>query len=119
MIVNKIVINRLASAKSFLQTVPETDSILAQFPAKAHRLPLVVREKVDQADVDVLDQSAGLLHAIGCVLQRSGAGIAAGAHGEVGAGIDSRTSRHADALGVVFQVFMSFLILGAMKEDVF
>jgi len=118
MILNKIVIDRFAAAKSFFESVPKTDLILTQFPAKTDRLPLIAREKIDQSDVDVLDQGASLLHPIGRVFQGSGAGIAAGTKSQMRSGIDPRSSCHADALSIILDVLVSFLILGFIEENV-
>ena len=55
----ELVVDGLAAAKSFFGAVPETDAVLAELPAQAHFAALIEAQKIDQADVQVLDQRAG------------------------------------------------------------
>src|SRR5271163_4505415 len=117
MILNKIVIDRLAPAKSLFETVPETNLIFAEFPTEAHGLSLIARQKINQSSIDVLDHRAGLIHPIGSVLQRRRAGISSSPESKMRPGIDPRSSGHTNALRVVLDSIVSLLILGAMKQN--
>jgi|HubBroStandDraft_6_1064221.scaffolds.fasta_scaffold111511_3 hypothetical protein len=118
MILNKIVVDRLAPAKSLFETVPETNLIFAEFPTQAHGLALISREKIDQSSIDVFDQRARLLYAIGSVLQRRGTGISSSPQSKMRTRIDPRSTGHANALGVIFDSIVSVLIFRAMKQNV-
>src|SRR5579863_7202041 len=114
----KIVVNRLAPAKSFLGAVPETDAILPEFPAQTHFLPAIEGKKIDQPDVEILDLCADVLDAIQCVLERGGAGVAAGACGQISAAIDASPPGHADVFDAAVELIIGLLKLNAVKECV-
>ena len=55
MLLQKFFVDQFSAAKAFLGTVPESNAILAEFPAQAHFPALVERQEIDQADVEVFD----------------------------------------------------------------
>src|SRR5260370_40111091 len=58
----KLVIDRLASLKAFLQAMPELDVLLAQLPAQANVASPILRQAIAQSSLQVLNARAGLLH---------------------------------------------------------
>jgi hypothetical protein len=62
MMLAKFRINRLAAGKPFLGSVPKADARLAQLPAEVHFVAAEQRGEIDQPDVQIFDQTTGLLN---------------------------------------------------------
>ncbi len=58
----EIPIDWFATAKAVLHPMPEADPRLAKFPAQAHVAVVKSGQKIDQADIQVLDLGSQSLH---------------------------------------------------------
>ena len=62
MVVKEILVDGLATAEAFIDTVPEDDAGFAEFPAEVDFDSAERRGEIDEADLDILDEAAGFLH---------------------------------------------------------
>ena len=97
-VIEKVLIDRLASAETLIDAVPVVDPRLSQFPAEVHFGSAEQSRKVHQADIQILDQAADLLHAFDRIAQscRSFFAPGLGFHGAIA--IDHDAAEHHDAL---------------------
>lgn len=114
----EIVIDGFASAKAFFDAVPEADAILAELPAQAHLTAAVEGEKIDEADVQVLDHRAGELNPVEGVLKSGGAGVAARAERQIRGAVDAGAAGSADVIDARIEPGVGALIFGFMKDGV-
>src|SRR5579863_4603483 len=98
MVFQELIVNRLAPREAFVDPVPESDAFFAQLPAQTHLAPLIAREEIDQANVQILDEDAHLFELLKDLPQSASAGIPAGARRQDRPGVYTRAARHADAL---------------------
>lgn len=118
MVTQKFVVDGFAAAKTFLSAVPEADAILAELPAEAYFASVIETQKIDEADVQVLDQGAGLLDLIEGFFERGDAGVAAGAEGEIRSTVDASAAGRADMLQGAGELVVGFPVLGLVEEGV-
>lgn len=113
----KIVVDGLPAFKTFIGSVPETDAVLSEFPAKAHFAALIKRQKIDEADVQVLDQGAGFFDLFERIFERDVAVVAAGTKSENRSAIDVGAAGDANAGQGLFEFLMRFLIFGLVEDS--
>jgi len=118
MVAKKIVVDGFAAAKALFCAVPEADAILAELPAQAYFAAVIKTQKIDEADVQVLDQGAGLLHLIHGFFERGGAGVAAGSEGEIRSTVDAGSAGSSDMLHGTGEFVLGFPILCLVEQGV-
>lgn len=123
MLSQEMFIDGLAAFKSFFGSMPEADAGFAEFPAETDFAALIKTEKIDEADVEILDEGAGFFGFGEGVFEGGGARIAAGTEGEDGATVDAGSAGDADfreglvEFVVGFGVF-GFVMHGEVKKTV-
>src|SRR5580700_8641027 len=71
MMLQKTRVDELAAAETLGDAVPETDTRLAQSPAQINFLALEQSRKVDEPDVQILNQTTELLHLLDGLLEQA------------------------------------------------
>jgi len=61
MVLQKFLIDRLATPKSLLNAMPELDAGLAQLPAEINLLTVELRGEVNEADIQIFDHAPVLV----------------------------------------------------------
>src|SRR5690242_19196602 len=98
MMIEELLVDRLAPAESLVDTVPEGDPGLAEFPAQVNLDSVKERGEIDQSGIEVLDQTAVLLHAFDHATKPAGRYFAPFADGQRAIPIDDRAAHHHHAL---------------------
>ena len=77
MMIQKLLIDRLAPAEPFLNAMPESYTGLAELPAQIHFFAVKQRRKIDQADIQVFYQTPVFLNLFDGFFEMPGAGCTA------------------------------------------
>src|SRR5713101_3921423 len=113
----------LASREAFVLAVIKTDAVLADLPAEIHVLVVDDGGKIEQADVEVLDQTAGFENAAERGLHRLGQLIVFHAEGRQFFVWDDYATHHHDARGygreVIFLASEFFPAIHGLDEERF
>src|SRR5579884_4034054 len=98
MVVQEIPVDRLAPAKALVDAMPEANRVLAELPAKIDLDAAKQGREVDQPDIQVLDDAAGLLHGFHRRLQPRRCGIAALPHRQRALPVHHHAAHHHEPL---------------------
>src|SRR5581483_946319 len=118
MILEEFLINWLAPPEAFFGSVPEADLVFAELPAQAYIAVPIARHKVEQADIEILDQRPCLFDFLEGLFQRRYAGIPAGPERENVVRVDPRAARHPHPFGGSIHIPLCFLRLGFVESGV-
>jgi len=97
--VDELAINGLTAAEAFFGAVPKIDSLFAQFPAKAYIVIAEAAHEINQADIEIFDQRAGLLDLFQGLFHSRGGSVAARTRGQKRSWIDANAASHLDTRG--------------------
>src|SRR5215471_15369465 len=97
-VIEKVLIDGLASAETLVDAVPIVDPRLSQFPAEVDFGSAEQSGKVDQTDIQILDQATDLLYAFDCIAQSCRSLFAPGLGFHCTFTIDHDPAQHHDAL---------------------
>src|SRR4051794_35058689 len=92
--VEEFLVDPLAPAKALVNAVPVLDPRFAEFPAQVDLVAVVSSRKVDQAAIEVLDQTPDLLHLFDRTPQLCRGFIAPAARTQRAIAIDSHPTHH-------------------------